>query len=67
MGEDHIIDLLQAIELRDGRTHQHVVRSEEVDLQMSLLLERGERCGLHHTSGIELTQLFLEEVVVLTG
>ena len=55
VGEDHIIDLLQAIELRDRRTRQHVVRTKEVDLQMSLILERRERRGLYHTSGIELT------------
>ena len=66
MSEDHIIHFLQTIEGRDRRTREHIVRSEQVDLQMPLVLERRECRSLYHTSGIVLTQLFLEEVVVLT-
>ena len=66
MSEDHIIHFLQAIEGRDRRTREHIVRSEQVDLQMPLVLERRECRSLYHPSRVVLTQLFLEEVVVLT-
>ena len=66
MSKDHIIHFLQTIEGRDRRTREHIVRPEQVDLQMPLVLERRECRSLHHASGVVLTQLFLEEVVVLT-